>query len=187
MATTRVTEDASNPGAPNGWCLRHYGFVGVEYPGLELRRLDSKVPLTMKFRVSLSGGSASASLPEKHVLVYTRNGKGYVHDNIQASVEAIRKMGAENGFAVDVTDDPAFFMPDPVLKQYKALVFCQHQQRSVHERRRSGMLSSITSSPAAALWASTRLRARSAIGRISGRCWAGSSCATRTSRVSRSG
>jgi len=122
LATTRVTEDPSNPGAPNGWCLRHYGYVGVEYPGLQLRRLDSKVPLTMKFRVSLTGGSASAGVPEKHVLVYTHNGKGYVHDNIQANVEAIQKMGAENGFKVDVTDDPLFFR-DPVLKQYNALVF----------------------------------------------------------------
>ncbi|MGD1101613.1 MAG: ThuA domain-containing protein [Terriglobia bacterium] len=122
IAPTRVTEDSSNPGAPNGWCLRHYGFVGVEYPGLELRRLDSKVPLTMKFRVSLSGSSASAGRADQHVLVYTHNGKGYVHDNIQTSVEAIKKMGAENGFAVDVTDDPLFFA-DQTLKQYQALVF----------------------------------------------------------------
>lgn len=122
LATTRVTEDPSNPGAPNGWCLRHYGFVGVEYPALQLRRLDSKVPLTMKFRVSLSGSSAAAALPENHVLVYTHNGKGYVHDNIQSSVEAIKKMGSENGFAVDATDDPNLFA-DATLKQYQALVF----------------------------------------------------------------
>lgn len=121
-ATTRVTEYPSNPGAPNGWCLRHYGFLGVDYPGLELRRLDSKVPLTMKFRVSILGNSSSAGVPDKHVLVYTRNGKGYVHDNIQASVEAIKKMGAENGFAVDATDDPLFFT-DATLEQYKTLVF----------------------------------------------------------------
>jgi type 1 glutamine amidotransferase len=122
ITTTRVTEDSSNPGAPNGWCLRHYGFVGVEYPGLELRRLDSKAPLTMKFRVSLSASSSSAGVADKHVLVYTRNGKGYVHDNIQTSADAIKKMGAENGFAVDVTDDPGFFR-GPVLKQYQAVVF----------------------------------------------------------------
>jgi type 1 glutamine amidotransferase len=122
MATTRVSEDPSNPGAPSGWCLRHYGFLGVEYPGLELRRLDSQVPLTMKFRVSLSGSSSSAGLADKHVLVYTRNGKGYVHDNIQSSVEAIKKMASENGFAVDVTDDPYFFV-DSTVKQYKAVVF----------------------------------------------------------------
>lgn len=61
VATTRVTEDASNPGAPNGWCLRHYGYLGVDYPGLGLRRLDSKVPLTMRFRVTLSGGQKQAA------------------------------------------------------------------------------------------------------------------------------
>jgi len=122
ITTTRVTEDPSNPGAPNGWCLRHYGFVGVEYPGLDLRRLDSQVPLTMKFRVSLSGSSPNAGLPAKRVLVYTRNGKGYVHDNIQASAEAVRKMGAENGFAVDVSDDPNFITNEN-LKQYNVLVF----------------------------------------------------------------
>ena len=60
------------------------------------------------------------------ILVYTRNfvtnGKGYVHDNIQSCVAAIRKMGAENGFAVDVSDDPKVFTGEN-LKQYKALVF----------------------------------------------------------------
>jgi type 1 glutamine amidotransferase len=122
LTTTRVTEDPSNPGAPNGWCLRHNGFVGIEYPGLELRRLDSQLPLSMKFRVSLSGSSSSAGLAAKRVLVYTRNGKGYVHDNIQTSAEAVKKMGADNGFAVDVTDDPNFFT-DATLKQYNALVF----------------------------------------------------------------
>jgi type 1 glutamine amidotransferase len=67
-----------------------------------------------------------SSAAEKKVLVYTRNfvtnGKGYVHDNIQSSVDAIRKMGAENGFAVDVSDDPKVFTTDN-LKQYQALVF----------------------------------------------------------------
>ncbi len=63
---------------------------------------------------------------EKKVLVYTRNfvstGTGYVHDNIAASVVAIKKMGVENGFGVDVSDDPKVFTDDN-LKQYKALVF----------------------------------------------------------------
>jgi type 1 glutamine amidotransferase len=63
---------------------------------------------------------------EKKVLVYTRNfvssGTGYVHDNIQNSVEAIKKMGRENNFAVDVSDDPKVFT-DENLKQYKALIF----------------------------------------------------------------
>ena len=122
VVRTRVSEDPSNPGAPNGWCLRHYGFLGVEYPGLELHRLSNNAPLVMAFSIELSARPSAAALPGKHVLVYTHNGKGYVHDNIQMSVEAIKKMGAENGFAVDVTDDPLFFA-DQTLKQYKAVVF----------------------------------------------------------------
>ncbi len=63
---------------------------------------------------------------DARVLVYTRNfvsaGTGYVHDNIQSSVDAIRKMGAENGFAVDVSDDPRVFT-DSSLKQYRAIIF----------------------------------------------------------------
>jgi type 1 glutamine amidotransferase len=59
---------------------------------------------------------------ERRVLVYTKNGKGYVHDNIAASVAAIQKLGATNSFAVDVSNDPAVFT-DQNLKRYNALVF----------------------------------------------------------------
>lgn len=63
---------------------------------------------------------------DKKILVYTRNytpdGKGYVHNNIKASVAALQKLGQENGFAVDASDDPKLFT-DENLKQYKALVF----------------------------------------------------------------
>lgn len=66
------------------------------------------------------------SAQQMKVLVYTRNhvtnGKGYVHDNIATSVEAIRDLGAANGFAVDASDDPAVFTPAN-LKQYRAIVF----------------------------------------------------------------
>jgi type 1 glutamine amidotransferase len=68
---------------------------------------------------------AAGAAPEPRVLVYTKNqiGQGfYVHDNIAASVAAIRKLGAENHFAVEVSDDPAVFT-DENLKNYKALVF----------------------------------------------------------------
>jgi type 1 glutamine amidotransferase len=65
---------------------------------------------------------------EKRVLVFTRNGltlqgkKGFVHDNIASSVEALKKLGAENGFGVDVSEDPAVFTAAN-LKKYRALVF----------------------------------------------------------------
>ena len=106
-ASVRIDID----GTESGWCLRHYGFLGVEYPGLQSLPLKT---LQLKYRVTLRG--------ERKVLVYTKNGKGYVHDNIAASVAAIRKMGAESGFAVDVSDSPAVFT-DENLKQYRAIVF----------------------------------------------------------------
>lgn len=56
------------------------------------------------------------------VLVYTKNGKGYVHDNIPSAVKAIEKLGAEKGFSVDVSDDPTVFTEDN-LKQYTFLLF----------------------------------------------------------------
>ena len=68
---------------------------------------------------------ALGASPEPRVLVYTRNqvGKGlYVHDNIPASVAAIKKLGSANDFAVDVSDDPAVFT-DQNLKRYRAVVF----------------------------------------------------------------
>ncbi|MEO5816872.1 MAG: ThuA domain-containing protein, partial [Gemmatimonadaceae bacterium] len=72
---------------------------------------------------SLAAPMASA---QKKILVYTRNytpdGKGYVHQNIAASVEAIRKIGAQKGFGVDVSEDPTSFT-DANLRQYAALVF----------------------------------------------------------------
>ena len=56
------------------------------------------------------------------VLVYIKNGKGYIHDNIANSVTAIQALGKEKGFTVDVSDDPAKFTDDN-LKQYDALIF----------------------------------------------------------------
>ncbi|WP_058187609.1 ThuA domain-containing protein [Terracidiphilus gabretensis] len=95
-----------------------------------------KMRLLMKFRncflnallvlTVCAGLVPVAAQKPLRVLVYTRNytpdGKGYVHDNIASSVEAIRKMGAEKGFAVDASDDPAVFT-DANLKQYSVLVF----------------------------------------------------------------
>ncbi|WP_341842083.1 ThuA domain-containing protein [Chitinophaga caseinilytica] len=59
---------------------------------------------------------------QKKVLVFTKNGKGYVHDNIPDAAAAFKKMGTDHGFAVDVTDDASVFS-ESRLAQYDALVF----------------------------------------------------------------
>ena len=61
-------------------------------------------------------------LKGKKMLLYTKNGEGYVHDNIPHSIEAIRKLADENGFEVVASEDPALFTTDN-LKQFDALIF----------------------------------------------------------------
>lgn len=60
------------------------------------------------------------------VLIYTRNhvsnGKGFVHDNIAASVAAVKELCAEKGIEADSSDDPAVFTAEN-LGKYKAVVF----------------------------------------------------------------
>lgn len=64
----------------------------------------------------------TGNLQGAKVLVYTKNGEGYVHDNIPNSIEALEKLGEEYDFEVDASDDPSLFT-DENLDQYDALVF----------------------------------------------------------------
>lgn len=66
--------------------------------------------------------SNTAKLKNKQVLVFTKNGKGYVHENIASSVAAIQKLGKEAGFTVDTTTNSALFT-DNNLKKYDVLIF----------------------------------------------------------------
>jgi type 1 glutamine amidotransferase len=56
------------------------------------------------------------------VLVYTKNGKGYVHENIPYAVACFKKLGQQYGFQTVSSDDPAVFTKDN-LQQYSILVF----------------------------------------------------------------
>lgn len=58
----------------------------------------------------------------KRVLVYTKNGEGYVHDNIPTTIEVLKELGKMHGFAVDATDDPSY-ITDENLRKYHALLF----------------------------------------------------------------
>jgi type 1 glutamine amidotransferase len=62
------------------------------------------------------------SLENVKVLVYTKNGEGYVHDNIPYAVKSIQKLGGEYGFEVKVSEDPSVFTEEN-LKQYNLLIF----------------------------------------------------------------
>lgn len=57
-----------------------------------------------------------------NVLIYTKNGKGYVHENIPFAVTSLQKMANQYGFHADATDDPGVFTNDN-LKKYSLLIF----------------------------------------------------------------
>jgi len=56
------------------------------------------------------------------VLVYKKNGEGYVHDNIPHAAQAIIDMGKKYGFKVDTSSNPSV-MTEENLKQYRLLIF----------------------------------------------------------------
>jgi type 1 glutamine amidotransferase len=65
--------------------------------------------------------SAPAQTPAYRVLVFSRT-TGFRHDSIPDAVAAIQRLGADNGFAVDATEDPSAFS-DANLAGYQAVVF----------------------------------------------------------------
>lgn len=86
-------------------------------------------PVTFKINAELPKQSQDENILSKEdklknslVLVYTKNGQGYVHDNIAAAVASIKELAVANKFKVDVSDDPAVFN-EPNLKKYKLLIF----------------------------------------------------------------
>ena len=56
------------------------------------------------------------------LLVYTKNGPGYAHQNVPSAVAALRKLGREHGMTIDVTDDPSAFT-EARLSRYTLLLF----------------------------------------------------------------
>ena len=67
-------------------------------------------------------GQDSMSWENVNVLIYTKNGKGYIHDNIPYAVASLQKMAKHYGFHADASDDPAVFT-EANLKKYTLLIF----------------------------------------------------------------
>lgn len=58
---------------------------------------------------------------EKGVLIFSKT-NSYRHQSIEAGVEAIQKMGKENGWSIYHTENAAFFN-DEYLKKFKVIIF----------------------------------------------------------------
>ncbi|MBS1667301.1 MAG: ThuA domain-containing protein [Bacteroidetes bacterium] len=65
--------------------------------------------------------SAKPRQEKTRVLIFSKT-NGFRHSCIPIGIAAIKKLGAQNGFEVDATEDSTMFRPD-ILKKYAALVF----------------------------------------------------------------
>lgn len=82
-----------------------------------------KLLILMALMIPLVGGTFA----QKQILIYTHNGKGpdgkgYVHQNIAASVEALKKICADNGYKAEATDDPSVFTSEK-LSKFSCIIF----------------------------------------------------------------
>ena len=51
-----VFQHKDNPNYPADWILRHYGFTGVSWPGLNELTFEPNVPVNLKFRIWIHNG-----------------------------------------------------------------------------------------------------------------------------------
>lgn len=58
----------------------------------------------------------------KKIMIYTKNGEGYVHDNIQASVKALEEICSGMNIRTTVSDDPSIF-EGKTIHSYDAIIF----------------------------------------------------------------
>jgi len=83
-----------------------------------MRKLVLGLILALGFTFTFAGSPDD----EKRVLIYTKNGEGYVHENIAASVAALEKICKEEGILTEVSDLPSVFTPEN-LDRFDAIVF----------------------------------------------------------------
>lgn len=74
------------------------------------------------FGASKIKSNNTPSVKGKRVLIYTKNGKGYVHKNIPTSIKALKEICAGLKISADASDNPADFTSEN-LKKYDALIF----------------------------------------------------------------
>jgi hypothetical protein len=99
-------------------------------------RLPGWIVLLLTLVVSCGSGSDSDA--PATVLVFSHT-TGFRHPSIEAGVEAIRDLGAANGFTVDHTEDPSFFTAEN-LAQYDAIVFLSTTGNPLDDASQRGAL-----------------------------------------------
>ena len=73
-------------------------------------------------KTTFSQSKATVNWKKLHVLVYSKNGVGYVHDNIPSAVACVQNLGKTQGFKVDTSSSASVFTKEN-LAQYDLLIF----------------------------------------------------------------
>ena len=84
-----------------------------------LARLFAALAVTLPLGLASIATAQPRQAPR--VLVFSKTA-GFRHSSIETGVAAVRKLGQENGFAVDATEDASVFT-ERALKPYRAVVF----------------------------------------------------------------
>jgi uncharacterized protein len=72
---------------------------------------------------------------EYKVLVFSKT-NGYRHESIEAGIEAVKKLGADNNFSVDATED-SLDINDNKLSGYQAIIFLSTTMKVLGEQEES--------------------------------------------------
>lgn len=82
----------------------------------------------------------TADLKGKKILVFTKNGKGFVHDNLEANVNMFLRLGKQYGFTVDSTSNSAIFSTADLF-QYDAVLFANTNNKVFeNEAEKEGLM-----------------------------------------------
>ncbi|NQT26593.1 PmoA family protein [candidate division KSB1 bacterium] len=60
-----IFQHKDNSDFPAGWCLRHYGFLGIAWPGVERIKLNPGEQITLKARIWVHDGNATEGMCEE--------------------------------------------------------------------------------------------------------------------------
>ena len=91
---------------------------------MNINSIKINIFLSLCFLVSISckGNDFKPSfLKTDKVLIFSKT-NGYRHESIEAGIFAIKKLGTENNFEVDATED-SLYLTDANLKNYKTVIF----------------------------------------------------------------
>lgn len=74
--------------------------------------------------------SNSGCAKQKNVLVYTKNGKGFVHKNLAASIDCVKRICARNGWACEASDQSSIFTAETIAK-FDVIVFSNTNNETI--------------------------------------------------------